>query len=220
MKNSVKNNMDVFELLPDISEKETIQFLVEIAELGYKKTNPFEIITKLGLYIYLFIIFTNCLRCIYHKEYLFLIYIMIIATLVIYIYKECKKNIDLRKQAFLFADNKELRISSYRNIENTFFVNVTDSNEQIIKNVQIAFLVSDYIMLAFKNKGTAILKSDKSDKEQILHQLHKAGARIISYDKMPENILWMKKYYKKIFVKISVAITIIFLLYSFMLLTK
>lgn len=220
MKNRITNNTDIFELLPNISEKDTIQLLAEIAELGYKKTKPIEKIIKLGLYIYLFIICINCWQCIYHKEYLLLMYIMIITTLVIYIYKECKKNINLQKQSSLFVDNEKLRICSYKNIENAFFVNDTDENEQVINEAQIVFLVSDYIMLAFKNKGTAILKSDKSDKEQILHQLHKAGARIISYDKMPENILWMKKYYKKIFVKISVAITIIFLLYSFMLLTK
>ena len=61
---------------------------------------------------------------------------------------------------------------------------------------------------------------NKNDKEKILYELYHGNSRIISYDKTVENIFWMKYYYKKIFVKISIAIIVVFLFYSFMILTK
>jgi hypothetical protein len=95
-------------------------------------------------------------------------------------------------------------------------VNFKDKTTQSVQNVQAAFLLSDYIMLVFKNNSIAIIKTDIYDKEKILDEIHNADSRIISYDRMPQNMLWMKKYYKKIIIKVLISALIFCLLFTIM----
>ena len=216
MKNNIPKDTDVFKLLPDITEKETIQFLSEVAALAYKKDSSRWKYTKAAFAVYLCLNFAVCLKSVYYREYLLLVFIILSTTLITCIYKIVADNIKLSKLTYLFIDNKETEINSYDTADNGFIVNFKDKTTQRVQNVQSAFLVSDYIMLAFKDNSIAIIKPDKQDREKILYEIHSVDSRITSYDRTPQNMLWMKKYYKKIFIKFMIPVLIFALLYIFM----
>ena len=216
MKNNIPKDTDVFKLLPDITEKETIQFLSEVAALAYKKDSSRWKYTKAAFAVYLCLNFAMCLKSVYHREYLLLVFIILSTALITCIYKIVADNIKLSKLTYLFIDNKETEINSYDTADNGFIVNFKDKTTQRLQNVQSAFLVSDYIMLVFKDNSIAIIKPDKQDREKILYEIHSVDSRITSYDRTPQNMLWMKKYYKKLFIKFMIPVLIFALLYIFM----
>lgn len=222
MKKPITSKIDAFELRPDITEKEIIDLLLEIVTVAYKNTKTVGKYSKIMVCVVLNIICMVCLGCIYHKEYFFLICLIVIAMSIIYIWKESEKVNNLQKLSCLFIDNKGLKINlyTYNNVDNEFYINYEDKINQPINEAQVAFLILDYILLVFKNNDISIVNPSKNDKEKILYELYHGNSRIISYDKTVENIFWMKYYYKKIFVKISIAIIVVFLFYSFMILTK
>ena len=139
-----------------------------------------------------------------------------ISVIILYLYKAVDKNMKRIKLSYLFIDTKETEINSYYNTDNGFFVNFKDKTTQSVQNVQAAFLLSDYIMLVFKNNSIAIIKTDIDDKEKILDVINNMDSRIISYDRMPQNMLWMKKYYKKIIIKVLISALIFCLLFTIM----
>lgn len=216
MKNNIPKDTDAFKLLPDITEKETIQFLSEVAALAYKKDSSRWKYTKAAVAVYLCLNFAMCLKSVYYREYLLLVFIILSTALITCIYKIVTDNIKLSKLTYLFIDNKETEINSYDTADNGFIVNFKDKTTQRVQNVQSAFLVSDYIMLAFKDNSIAIIKPDKEDREKILYEIHSVDSRITSYDRTPQNMLWMKKYYKKLFIKFMIPVLIFALLYIFM----
>lgn len=216
MKNNIPKDTDAFKLLPDITEKETIQFLSEVAALAYKKDSSRWKYTKAAFAVYLCLNFAMCLKSVYYREYLLLVFIILSTALITCIYKIVADNIKLSKLTYLFIDNKETEINSYDTADNGFIVNFKDKTTQRVQNVQSAFLVSDYIMLAFKDNSIAIIKPDKEDREKILYEIHSVDSRITSYDRTPQNMLWMKKYYKKIFIKFMIPVLLFALLYIFM----
>ena len=216
MKNNIPKDTDVFKLLPDITEEETIRFLSEVSALAYKKNSSVWKYSKAMIIIAFGIYFIVCLGCIYHKEYLYLICTMMTSVIILYLYKAVDKNMKRIKLSYLFIDTKETEINSYDNTDNGFFVNFKDKTTQPVQNVQAAFLLSAYIMLVFKNNSIAIIKTDIDDKEKILDVINNMDSRIISYDRMPQNMLWMKKYYKKIIIKVLISALIFCLLFTIM----
>ena len=219
MKNNIPKDTDVFKLLPNITEEETIRFLSEVSALAYKKAMSIRKFLKAMLIIVLCADFIVGIGCIYHKEYLMLIYTTLSAVLIICMYKIVYENTKRRKLSYLFIDNKETEINSYDNTDNGFFVIFKDKTTQSVQNVQAAFLISDYIMLVFKDNSIAIIKPDKEDREKILYVIQNLDSRITSYDRTPQNMLWMKKYYKKIFIKFFMLVLIFCLLHTVMRLT-
>ena len=216
MKNKIPKDTDVFKLLPNITEEETIHFLSEVSALAYRKNSSIRKYTKLIITVPLGVIFIVCLGCLYHKEYLYLICTTLVLVTLLYTYKVIDKNLQMSKLSYLFIDNKETDINSYDNTDNGFMVNFKDKTAQSVQNVQSAFLISAYIMLVFKDNSIAIIKPDKEDREKILNIIHNADSRITSYDRIPQNMLWMKKYYKKIFIKVLLSALILWLLHTVM----
>ena len=219
MKNKIPKDTDVFTLLPNITEEEAIRFLSKVAALAYKKESFRWKFTIAVNFVVLSIYLIVGLGCIYHKEYLMLIYIILSAMLITCIYKIVAKSIKQSKLSYLFIDNKQTEINSYDNTDRDFMVNFKNKTAQSVHNVQSAFLISAYIMLAFKDNSIAIIKPDKEDREKILDVVYSVDSRITSYDRTPQNMLWMKKYYKKIVIKMLVPALILCLLHTVMKLT-
>lgn len=213
---SQNKNADVFELMPSLTEEETIKFLSKTAEMAYSSTNKRKKFIKPLLIAVLFIVAAVCLGSIYFRIYDLRIYCVIIIALLIYIYTETIKNLKLQLLCGLFADNKNLKITTCKYTDTGVCINTNDNSTILLQDIQAVFLISDYIMSAYKDNNALIFKVTKDIKDKVLDYLYKNNTLIMSYDKTPSNFSWAMKYLKKLSVRFIIAFSIFVITYIYM----
>jgi len=216
---SQNKNADVFDLMPALTEEETINFLSKTAENAYSNTNKRVKFLKPVLIAGLFVIAAVCRISIYLGIYDFRICCVIIMAVLIYIYSETIKNLKLQLLCGLFVDNANLKIIPCDYADAGVCINTCDSSTIMLQGMRSAFLISDYIMSVFKDNNAIILKIAKGSKDKVLDYLYKNNTLIMSYDKTPANFSWSMKYFRKLSVRFIAAISVFAITYIYMCLS-